>query len=63
MMALEVNMKESKKIKKITIRMHEDLQKEMRIAAIMRNVSLNLLIHRALYYYLRIDKEKKPLCD
>lgn len=45
--------------KKIIFQVHQDLHKEIKTVAAMCNISMSLLIHKALYQYLR--KEMKEL--
>jgi predicted HicB family RNase H-like nuclease len=41
--------------KKFLMTMNSNFHQEVKIAAALRGISINLLIHRALYKYLRIE--------
>jgi predicted HicB family RNase H-like nuclease len=43
--------------KRMTLDMHNDLHKRLKIEAALRNISMNLLVHKAIYYYLYEKKE------
>lgn len=43
------------KNKILVVRINEELHKDLKVAAAMRGISMSLLIHRALYKYLRIE--------
>ncbi len=58
---------ESKKIHKeqrscrFVFQMNEALHKEIKVAAALRNMSMSLIMHKALYQYLRREiKEENP---
>jgi predicted HicB family RNase H-like nuclease len=47
----------------IILRVNKELHKDIKIAAAIRNISMSLLIHRAIYQYLRIDQKNESKLD
>jgi len=50
--------KEKSKRSMIILRVHKKFHKEIKVAAALRNISMSLLIHRAIYQYLRTTEEE-----
>jgi len=53
-------MEENDKVKRasIILRVHKKFHKEIKVAAALRNISMSLMIHRAIYQYLRTTEEE-----
>lgn len=45
----------------IILRVHQDTHTEIKVAAAMRNISMSLLIHRAIAQYLRKELKNNIL--
>jgi len=50
--------KEKSKRSMIILRVHKKFHKEIKVAAALRNISMSLMIHRAIYQYLRTTEEE-----
>jgi hypothetical protein len=44
------------KKKRIVLEVRQELHKEVKVASAIRNISISLLIHRAIYQYLRKEE-------